>query len=160
MNEKTKSCDETAGRICPNRREFLVTATAAGSLVLSLSAVEKTAAQKKDDTSGGKNTDSAAKETIIKIDEKSNLNKIGGSETFETVIGKLIVVRTADGFKAFSAVCPHKGGPITYDEQAKQFSCAWHNSRFDTKGQVLSGPTKAPLKNYATQNAIVLTSGS
>ncbi len=142
---------------CGGRREFLVKAgVTAGSLVLGLASVGK--AQEKMTAK----TNAAAKtgddEVILKLGEKSPLNKVGGYQTVETSGGKVVVVRVADAeYKAFSAVCPHKGGPIKYDEATKQLFCPWHNSRFDTNGKVVKGPAKTDLSAYAAETEVVIT---
>jgi cytochrome b6-f complex iron-sulfur subunit len=157
MNEKSKTCDESGQIICNNRREFLVKASVvAGGVVLGLSGAKSAQAQK-DNNSGSKNTGAPSDEIVLKLDEKSPLGKVGGFDTIETKAGKIVVVRTADmSFSAYSAVCPHKGGPIEYDEKTQQLFCPSHNSRFDTAGKVVKGPAKTPLKVFATQKAIVV----
>ncbi len=133
------------------RREFLVKASAlAGGLVLSLSGANVLAddKNKKGDGSG---------EAVLKLDAKSPLNKVGGSDTVKTDAGKVVVVRTGEmEFKAFTAKCPHEGGPIKYDDKTKQLYCSWHDSRFDTTGKVVKGPSKVDLQNFQTQEAIVV----
>ena len=141
---------------CGGRREFLVKASAlAGGLVLSLSGANVVA----QDKLGAAKTDGAVSDdSVLKLDAKSPLSKVGGYDTIETKAGKIVVVRTSDNeFKAFSAICPHKGGPIKYDEETKQLFCPWHNSRFDTSGKVVKGPAKTDLQNYQTQEAIVVS---
>ena len=157
MNEETKNCDKSGEALCDNRRSFLVKASVvAGGLVLGLSNLQSADAQK-DEKSADKNAAAQTDEIVLKLDEKSPLNKIGGFDTLETKAGKVVVVRTAEmSFSAYSAVCPHKGGPIKYDEKTQQLFCPWHNSRFDTQGQVVKGPAKQPLQKYSAQNAVVV----
>ena len=158
MNEESKSCEKSGGAACNNRREFLVKASSiAGGVVLGLSALQTANAQG-DNKSDKKDVEAQADEFVVKLDDKSPLGKIGGFDTVETKNGKVVIVRTADmSFSAYSAVCPHKGGPIKYDEKTQQLFCPWHNSRFDLKGQVVKGPAKEPLMAFATQEAVVLT---
>ena len=141
---------------CGGRREFLVKAGAlAGGLVLSLAGAN--AAAQTDKPAG--NTDGAnSDDAVLKLDAKSPLSKVGGFDTIETKAGKIVVVRTtATEFKAFSAVCPHKGGPIKYDEKTSQLFCPWHNSRFDASGKVVKGPAKSDLPSYQTAEAVVVS---
>ena len=58
----------------------------------------------------------------------------------------VIVVNTAQGVKAFSAVCPHLGCVVEW-QAAKQFIlCPCHDGRFNpTTGAVIAGPPPAPL---------------
>jgi Rieske Fe-S protein len=141
-----KICDETEKK-CSGRREFLVSASAlAGGLVLSLANVESASAETKQST-----------ETVIKLDDKSPLNKVGGSQTVETSGGKVVIARTDEAtFVAVSAKCTHSGGPLKYDDKAKLFSCPWHGSKFNTDGSNAGGPAKNPVKVFKNQTAVVL----
>lgn len=142
-------CHETEKK-CSGRREFLVSASAiAGGLVLSLANVEQASAKTE--------TSAPAAETVIKLDDKSPLSKVGGSQIVETPSGKVIIARTGEmTFAAVSAVCTHKGGTLGYDEKSKLFACPNHGSKFGTDGSNAGGPAKTPLKVTATQNALVL----
>jgi Rieske Fe-S protein len=76
----------------------------------------------------------------------------------ETKSGNVVVVRTGETtFVAFSAKCPHSGGPVGYDADTKGFSCPWHGSTFGPDGKNTGGPARRPLTPVATQNALVLT---
>ena len=100
----------------------------------------------------------APTELTIKLDEKSPLSKVGGSDTVKTDAGKIIVVRVSEtAFKAFNAKCPHKGGPIKYDDKNKQFTCGWHESLFDANGKVTHAPANTDLQPFATQSAVVVS---
>jgi nitrite reductase/ring-hydroxylating ferredoxin subunit len=141
---------------CKGRREFLVKATATtGGLLLSLASVGTISAQKAED----KMTQTGdADDVVLKLDDKNPLNRPGGSETIDTKMGKIIVVRNSDmSISAFSAKCTHKGGPIKYDEKTGQLECPWHHSKFDVKtGSVLGGPAKQPLPAYSAESAVVV----
>lgn len=57
-----------------------------------------------------------------------------------------IVVNTAAGVKAFSAICPHLGCIVSWDETAGNIVCPCHDGRFSSaSGAVISGPPPAPL---------------
>ena len=133
-------------KTCDNRREFLVKSTAtAGGLILSLAGVSSV------------NANDTTDELTVKLDDKSALGKVGGSQTFDTDKGKIIVVRAGEmAFKAFSAICTHKGGPLKYDEKTGQLACPWHGSKFDMDGKNVGGPEKTPLAVFSTQNALVV----
>lgn len=137
---------------CGGRREFLVKSTAiAGGLMLSLAGLKTTA-------KAAETADDTANDVTVKIDAASPLNKVGGVYKFEYKKEPIIVLRKSDTeFVAFSAICPHKGGPINYNEKTQKLVCPWHNSVFDLSGQRISGPAKQPLSAYGTESAIVVT---
>ena len=131
-----KDCNEIVD--CVGRREFLVKSVlVAGGLVLTLSGT-------------GSVLGRAFEDVTVPIDDKSPLNKVGGSVVVESTKGKIIVVRTGDAsFVAFSALCTHKRGVVDYDDAKKQFVCPKHGSKFDgTDGKVLDGPADEPLPQY------------
>lgn len=146
-----KDCKEIVD--CTGRREFLVkTAMFAGGLVLTLSAPLVGAA-------------AAFEDVVVPIDDKSPLNKVGGSKVVASTAGKIIVVRTGDAsFVAFSARCTHKGATIGYDAASKQFFCPSHGSEFDgATGKVTQGPADNPLASYpakGTSASVTVTVGS
>ena len=163
MKDLSDVCGDANDKsICNSRREFLVKTTAtAGGLVLALSGWPTAAEGQENPTSAKSITAPAAApssdEAVIKLDEKSPLSKVGGFDTIETGAGKVVIVRTGEtDFKAYSAVCTHKGGPIKYDEKTQQLFCPWHNSRFDTEGKVVKGPAKLALSSYSTEKAVVV----
>ena len=130
-----KDCNQIVD--CVGRREFLVkSAFIAGGLVLTLSGA-------------GSVLGGAFEDLTVRIDEKSPLNKIGGSTSVKSSAGEIIIVRTGDAsFVAVSAKCTHKGGPLEYDADTKQFVCDWHGSKFGTDGSNVSGPAKKPIGAY------------
>ena len=138
-----KDCNEIVD--CVGRREFLVkSAFIAGGLVLTLSGAASAL------NVGGDGSD-----VVVPIDDKSPLNKVGGSVVVDSTKGKIIVVRTGDAtFVAFSAVCTHKRGIVDYDDSKKQFVCPKHGSKFDSSdGKVLDGPADDPLPKYPAKGA-------
>lgn len=60
---------------------------------------------------------------------------------------KLMAVhRAGDGKLTFlSAACPHMGCAVHWNSAEKSWDCPCHGSRFDIAGQVLHGPSNAPL---------------
>jgi nitrite reductase/ring-hydroxylating ferredoxin subunit len=148
---KENTC-EVENTSCGGRREFLVRATAvAGGLALTLSNLNTVSA--KDD-----DKDKKPEEVFVKIDGTGGLSKVGGSEIVKTESGKVIVVRTADKeYKAFKAKCPHKGGPLKFDEAKQMFTCGWHESLFDKTGKVTNGPAKENLTTFVSETKTVLS---
>lgn len=82
---------------------------------------------------------------------------IGDYKSLELVGEPIIVVRSGDGLRAFSAVCRHRGMIITVDVNAgndawtkpqpesrgncpRAFRCPYHYWQYDHKGQLISAP--------------------
>lgn len=57
----------------------------------------------------------------------------------------LILVRTPDTVKAFSAICTHLGCLVDWDFQKHEFLCPCHAGQFDLEGRVIGGPPPRPL---------------
>ena len=144
-----KDCNEIIN--CMGRREFFVKAGfTAGALLLTINAAKGM---------------SLVEDIVVAIDEKSPLNKIGGSTIVESPAGKIIIARTGEAtFVAFSAKCTHKGGTVEYDAAKKQFECPKHHSKFAaTDGSVLDGPADDPLPKYAAKGSatsVTVSTGS
>jgi Rieske Fe-S protein len=61
------------------------------------------------------------------------------------VLGAAFVRRTGNGPKELdvrSAICPHLGCAIGYDEAKNNYLCPCHDSRFALDGAALSGPSQ------------------
>jgi len=75
----------------------------------------------------------------------------------------VIVVNTAAGLKAYSAVCTHLGCIVAFDPAADAIVCPCHDGRFSpTNGSVISGPPPQPLPPIAVaveKDQIYLVSG-
>jgi len=60
---------------------------------------------------------------------------------------KLAVYKDGDGnFHTCSAVCPHLGGVLQWNDDEKSFDCPLHGSRFTAYGTVINGPAISDLK--------------
>ena len=60
---------------------------------------------------------------------------------------KVAVYREPGGALAcLSAVCPHLGGIVRWNDEAKSWDCPCHGSRFGTDGAVLNGPAAHGLE--------------
>jgi glycine/D-amino acid oxidase-like deaminating enzyme/nitrite reductase/ring-hydroxylating ferredoxin subunit len=61
---------------------------------------------------------------------------------------RVAVFKENDGsLNVFSAVCPHLGCSVHWNDAEKSFDCPCHGSRFSCKGKVLNGPANTDLKN-------------
>ncbi len=60
---------------------------------------------------------------------------------------KLAVYKDEGGVtRCVSAICPHLGGVVRWNAEAKSWDCPCHGSRFDTEGNVLNGPSPSGLE--------------
>jgi len=50
----------------------------------------------------------------------------------------------------YSAICPHLGGIVRWNPEAKSWDCPCHGSRFDKFGVPIMGPANAPLSPIET----------
>jgi cytochrome b6-f complex iron-sulfur subunit len=67
----------------------------------------------------------------------------------------VIVVRTPQGFKAFSAICTHLGCIVGWDAARHQIACPCHAGFFDMSGRVVGGPPPRPL----AERGVVVVNG-
>jgi Rieske Fe-S protein len=80
----------------------------------------------------------------------SALGEVGGAVLVESTAGLFLLARmTAGTFQAIDAVCTHEGCTITGADGAT-YVCPCHGSRYNRSGQVLAGPARASLRQYAT----------
>ncbi len=60
----------------------------------------------------------------------------------------VILIRTPQGFRAFSAICTHLGCVVKWDPENRRIACPCHAGYFDLNGRVISGPPPRPLTEY------------
>ncbi len=77
----------------------------------------------------------------------------GKGEVFSVNNKPVMVINTADGYKALSATCTHLGCIVFWNEQKQVIACPCHEAYFNTNGAVISGPPPAPLPTYRIQVA-------
>lgn len=53
---------------------------------------------------------------------------------------EVIVLRTKEGFKGFSNVCPHLGCHVHWRPEKNDFFCPCHLGQFDSEGKATAGP--------------------
>lgn len=69
---------------------------------------------------------------------------------FQRGTHKLAVHRDADGtLHERSAVCPHLGCIVEWNETEHSWDCPCHGSRFTAQGEVIHGPSASPLASVA-----------
>jgi len=76
---------------------------------------------------------------------------IGKGGVFSVRNKAVIVIHTAEGYHALSAVCTHLGCIVAWNEQKQVIACPCHDAFFNTNGAVVSGPPPAPLPTYRVQ---------
>jgi glycine/D-amino acid oxidase-like deaminating enzyme/nitrite reductase/ring-hydroxylating ferredoxin subunit len=70
----------------------------------------------------------------------------GSGAVIRSGLTKVAVYRDSDGvLHEFSAVCPHLGCIVAWNDFEKTWDCPCHGSRFDTEGRVLQGPANRDL---------------
>ena len=137
-----KECHDKGS--CMGRREFLVKAgLVAGATVLTVSSLRSIASA------------SPFEDVTIAIGADSPLTKVGGSQIVDSSAGKLIVIRSGESkYAAFSAICTHKRGLMSFDSEKNQLVCPKHGSKFDAKdGSVQAGPADTPVASYPVKTA-------
>lgn len=166
-NTETEAADCGLNSECAGRRQFL-TRSVAGGLAIALGGATLIKASRADDVAApigaapteAPTPDAKDYELVVKPSDHPELEKIGGFVILETKVGKITVARISETqFAAVGAVCTHKGGPIEYNAEDKQFFCPWHKSKFALDGAVVKGPAKAALPNYKEETAAVISLG-
>ena len=80
----------------------------------------------------------------------SALADAGGAVLVESTAGVFLLARTsANGFSAVDAICSHESCTITGTD-GNTYVCPCHGSRYNRSGQVMAGPAKASLRQFAT----------
>jgi cytochrome b6-f complex iron-sulfur subunit len=76
---------------------------------------------------------------------------VGRGKVYAVAGKPIIVIHTADGFHAVSAVCTHLACIVGWNEKRGVIACPCHAGFFTVNGDVISGPPPAPLKKYQVQ---------
>ena len=80
----------------------------------------------------------------------SALADAGGAVLVESTAGVFLLARTSSsGFSAVDAICSHESCTITGTD-GNTYVCPCHGSRYNRGGQVLAGPARASLRQFAT----------
>jgi glycine/D-amino acid oxidase-like deaminating enzyme/nitrite reductase/ring-hydroxylating ferredoxin subunit len=76
----------------------------------------------------------------------------GSGAVVRHVLRKLAVYRDDQGqLHTCSAVCPHLGSIVTWNDAEKTWDCPAHGSRFTCTGEVIQGPANADLEPVPTE---------
>jgi cytochrome b6-f complex iron-sulfur subunit len=73
---------------------------------------------------------------------------VGTGEVYSVNNKPVLVVHTADGYRALSAICTHLGCILFWNEQREVIACPCHEAYFSTNGAVISGPPTSALEEY------------
>ncbi len=87
---------------------------------------------------------------------------IGGARVVTVNERPVIVLRSRDGLRAFSALCTHLQCVVAYSAERKQIECPCHRGVYALDGQNLAGPPPRPLEELAVtanDGAVVVSFG-
>lgn len=79
----------------------------------------------------------------VKKEEEIPLDS--GSVVRDGLTKNCVYHEDGDHFETKSAVCPHLGGIVHWNDIEKTWDCPCHGSRFNTKGKVIEGPSLSDL---------------
>lgn len=156
--------DDTRASLDPSRRQFVVSACQAASVVALGAVLPGCGGGNPAGPSGGGgtpaplltviNAPAAGGVATVTIDAGSPLAAVGGAALVRTGSGgDLLVARTAqDTFSALTATCTHEACLIT-GFRSPNYVCPCHGSQFGPSGAVLNGPATRALRTYTTASA-------
>ena len=88
-----------------------------------------------------------AKDWVSSDAAKPSDIKSGEGAIMSHGLKKMAVYRDENGnLHTCSAVCPHMGGILQWNNEEKSFDCPLHGSRFTTEGIVINGPAISDLE--------------
>jgi Rieske Fe-S protein len=72
----------------------------------------------------------------------------------------VLIIRTADEVRAFSALCTHLQCVVAYSPEHKQIECPCHGGAYSVEGRNLAGPPPRPLDELLVtiEEGVVLVS--
>jgi Rieske Fe-S protein len=74
----------------------------------------------------------------------------------------VFIIRTAEGVRAFSAICTHLQCVLQYAAERRRFECPCHGGVYDIDGTNVEGPPPRPLEELAvtvSENTIIVGVG-
>ena len=78
---------------------------------------------------------------------------VWGSKKVVLAGSALVLIRTPNEVKVFSAICTHLGCLVDWNDHKRQLQCPCHAGLFDTDGRVVGGPPPRPLPSYPARVA-------
>lgn len=108
--------------------------------------------------------DPELEETTFDVNQEGleALQEVGGTACLEAGTALLLLIRKSEEeILAVDRICPHQGlnmgpcgnnpGVAQWNNERQELTCIWHQSVFNTDGEVVSGPSPRPLRVYATE---------
>jgi nitrite reductase/ring-hydroxylating ferredoxin subunit len=85
--------------------------------------------------------------TMIRISRGKEALALNGSCVVNTTKGEVIIISTSVGPRAYVAVCPHRGAPLSAAVIIEGvLVCPWHRALYSIQdGKRLGGPEGGPL---------------
>jgi nitrite reductase/ring-hydroxylating ferredoxin subunit len=133
VRDDNQVCDGSKNETVDLGRRTFVLATMAAAVCACCGSIDLASAQ-------------TTKSTTIDVGPLSDYTKDGVTDTF---VGpaKILVIRNDGQLFACSAVCTHKGKPLSL--KAGEIICKAHGSEFSHYGTVTKGPARDSLARYA-----------
>jgi cytochrome b6-f complex iron-sulfur subunit len=72
----------------------------------------------------------------------------GTGEVYSVNNKPVLVIHTAEGYRALSAICTHLGCILFWNKEREVIACPCHEAYFSTNGAVISGPPTSALEEY------------
>jgi len=86
----------------------------------------------------------------VQVPASGALTEVGGAALVDSIAGLFLLSRaSASAFTAVDATCTHEGCTVS-GQDGSTYVCPCHGSRYNRNGQVIAGPAKANLRQYAT----------
>ena len=95
---------------------------------------------------------------VARVSELSGSTPVGKKIATENITGwavtteeRNVFVLPAKGNQVLSAICPHEGCEVAWEQNTNRFSCPCHESYFAADGSRISGPATRGLDPLPTR---------